>query len=189
MVPSIPAEQSWYRPRLMRVAVLASGSGTLLEAILADGIPVDLVVVDRPCRVTEVAAAHGVAEVLRSHGIVLVVMAGWGTIFGQPMFDAFPNRILNTHPALLPSFKGWHAVPDALAYGVKVTGCTVHVATLEVDDGPILAQEAVSVLADDDVDSLHERIKKVERSLFPATIWSVLADPGQLDLPTSKESS
>ena len=73
-------------------------------------------------------------------------MAGWGTILGPAAFEAYPGRILNTHPALLPSFKGWHAVRDALAYGVKVTGCTVHVATEEVDDGPILAQEAVAVL-------------------------------------------
>ncbi len=70
-------------------------------------------------------------------------MAGFGTILEKPIHDAFPDRIVNTHPALLPAFKGWHAVDDALAAGVKVTGCTVHLATLEVDDGPILAQEAV----------------------------------------------
>jgi phosphoribosylglycinamide formyltransferase-1 len=79
-------------------------------------------------------------------------------------------RILNTHPALLPAFKGWHAVRDALAAGVKITGCTVHVATLETDEGPILAQEAVEVLADDTEGTLHERIKTVERRLYPRTI-------------------
>ena len=89
--------------------------------------------------------------------------------------------MLNTHPALLPSFKGWHAVRDALAYGVKVTGCTVHVAELEVDAGPILAQEAVPVLPDDDVDALHERIKEVERRLYPDTIRRVLEDPSLLE--------
>ncbi len=82
------------------------------------------------------------------------------------MHDAFPDRILNTHPALLPAFKGWHAVEDALAAGVKVTGCTVHIARLEVDDGPILAQEAVRVLDDDTVETLQERIKEVERPLY-----------------------
>ncbi len=181
----------------MRVAVLASGSGTILDAVLDAGIPVELVVVDRPCGATDVADRHGVkwelveresfgadfdregysqrvADLLQSQGIELVVMAGWGTIFAQPMFDAFDGRILNTHPALLPSFKGWHAVRDALAYGVKVTGCTVHVATPEVDGGPILAQEAVPVEPNDTEETLHERIKVVERRLYIDTIKQVL---------------
>lgn len=184
----------------MRIAVLASGSGTLLEAILADGIPVSLVLVDRPSRALEVAETQGVGarlversgygpdfdrlaytnevvDILLAEEIDLIVMAGFGTVFDQPIHEAFENRILNTHPALLPAFKGWHAVREALAYGVKVTGCTIHVATLEVDAGPILAQEAVPVLDDDDEASLHERIKAVERRLYPATIRAVLADP------------
>ncbi|MGE3620383.1 MAG: phosphoribosylglycinamide formyltransferase [Acidimicrobiia bacterium] len=188
----------------MRTAVLASGSGTLLEAILDDGIPVELVVADRACRALEVAGSHGVAGLLverasyagdfdrdaytkqvvaalEDAGIELVVMAGFGTVFAEPVFTAFPNRILNTHPALLPAFKGWHAVRAALDAGVKVTGCTVHVATLEVDAGPILAQEAVPVLPDDDESALHERIKAVERRLYPRTIRAVLADPTVLD--------
>jgi len=106
------------------------------------------------------------------------VMAGFGTVLDKPVHDAFPGHILNTHPALLPAFRGWHAVEEALSAGVKVTGCTVHVATLEVDDGPILAQEAVPVLPDDTVDSLHERIKAVERRLYPATIAEVIAEKG-----------
>lgn len=184
----------------MRIAVLASGSGTLLEAILDDGIPVSLVVVDRPSRATEVAASHGVpavlverasfgpdfdrvaysrelVDILLGADIDLVVMAGFGTVFAEPLFDAFEHRIINTHPALLPAFKGWHAVREALACGVKVTGCTIHVATIEVDAGPILAQEAVPVLEGDDESSLHERIKAVERRLYPATIRAVMADP------------
>jgi phosphoribosylglycinamide formyltransferase 1 len=196
----------------MRTAVLASGSGTLLDAILTDGIPVDLVVVDRPCAATEVAERHGVeavchertsfgasfdreaytgevTDLLQRHGIELVVMAGYGTVFGRAIHEAFPHRILNTHPALLPSFKGWHAVDAALDYGVKVTGCTVHVATLEMDAGPILAQEAVAVLPDDTVDSLHERIKQVERRLYPDTIRAVLADPGILDRSPRDDAS
>lgn len=181
----------------MRLAVLASGSGTILGAILDAGVPVELVVVDRPCEATKVAASHGVhAEVLLrdsfgrtfdrvaytsqvvgmlgEHGIDLVVMAGYGTILAEPMFEAFGGRILNTHPALLPAFKGWHAVADALDAGVAVTGCTVHVATAEVDDGPILAQEAVPVLPGDTVETLHERIKDVERPLYVATIRQIL---------------
>jgi phosphoribosylglycinamide formyltransferase-1 len=187
----------------VRIAVLASGSGTLLDAILEDGIPVSLVVVDRPSKAQGVAEDHdveavliertsfgqdfdrdaytqGVVDLLRSKDIDLIVMAGFGTIFTEAIHAAFPDRILNTHPALLPSFKGWHAVRDALDYGVKVTGCTVHVATLEVDAGPILAQEAVAVLPDDDEASLHERIKAVERRLYPDTIRAVLADPSLL---------
>jgi phosphoribosylglycinamide formyltransferase-1 len=177
----------------VRIGVLASGSGTNLEAILAAQLPVGVVVVDRPCRATEVAAAHGVpaitvrrgsfgpdfdrdaytkrvVEALEAHDVDLVVMAGYGTILAKQIHDAYPGRILNTHPALLPAFPGWHAVKDALAAGVKITGCTVHVATLEVDSGPILAQEAVPVLPGDTVESLHERIKAVERRLYPETI-------------------
>ncbi len=191
----------------MRLAVLASGSGTLLDAILAADVGAELVVVDRACRATGVAADHGVrcrliertdfgpdfdrdgysrlvADALVEARIDLVVMAGFGTILGQPVHDAFDHRILNTHPALLPSFPGWHGVADALAYGVKVTGCTIHVATLEVDAGPILAQEAVAVMADDDEESLHERIKTVERRLYVDTIRAVIAEPDLLKGPS-----
>jgi phosphoribosylglycinamide formyltransferase-1 len=172
---------------------LASGSGTNLEAILDAGLEVAVVIVDRPCRAVEVAEAAGVAaeeveresfrtdfdrvgythrvvDALKRHEVDVVVMAGFGTILAEPVHDAYPGRILNTHPALLPAFKGWHAVSDALAAGVKVTGCTVHLAALEVDEGPILAQQAVPVLPGDTPESLHERIKAVERRLYPATI-------------------
>jgi phosphoribosylglycinamide formyltransferase-1 len=188
----------------VRIAVLASGSGTLLESILDDGIPVALVVADRPSRALEVAADRGVeaalverdtygaefdraaytqrvVDRLVASGIQLVVMAGFGTVFADSIHRAFEHRILNTHPSLLPAFPGWHAVPAALARGVKVTGCTIHVATLEVDAGPILAQEPVPVLEGDDEASLHERIKGVERRLYPQTIRAVLADPSILE--------
>lgn len=183
----------------MRLAVLASGGGTILRAMLDDDLPVALVLADRPCGALEIAEAAGVAaelvhrksygrdfdrdaytdevvDALRGHGIELVAMAGFGTILGKSVHQAFDRRILNTHPALLPAFPGWHAVEDALAYGVRITGCTVHLATPEVDAGPILAQEAVPVEADDTVESLHERIKEVERRLYPATIRRVLSD-------------
>ena len=83
-----------------------------------------------------VAYTHEVLDALARHQVDLIAMAGFGTILSKPIHDAFPDRIVNTHPALLPAFKGWHAVDDALAYGVKVTGCTVHLARLEVDEGP-----------------------------------------------------
>lgn len=182
----------------LSVAALASGTGTVLEAILAHGIAIDLVVTDRRCRALEVAEQHGVlaelverrsfgpsfdrdaysdevVAVLQKHEVDVVVMAGFGTVIPKSV-ASFPGRMLNTHPALLPSFTGWHAVRDALAYGVKVTGCTVHVVTEEMDVGPILAQEAVEVLDDDTEDTLHERIKAVERRLYPQTIKRFLED-------------
>ena len=185
----------------MGIGVLASGSGTILEAILDAGVDVSVVVVDRPCRATEVAGqadvpvevvarqdfgpgfdrvefTHRVIDALAPYEVELVAMAGFGTVLEKPIFDAYQGRILNTHPALLPAFPGWHAVEDALAAGVKVTGCTVHVATLEVDAGPILAQEPVPVRSDDTVETLHERIKAVERRLYPATIQEVLSGRG-----------
>jgi phosphoribosylglycinamide formyltransferase-1 len=175
-----------------RIAVLASGSGTLLDAILADALPVTVVITDRPCRALDVAAQHGtptelvertewgpsfdraayterLVKVLHHHRVDLVVMAGFGTVV-PGIAAAFPGRVLNSHPALLPAFKGWHAVREALAYGVKVTGTTIHVVTAEMDDGPILAQESVQVLPGDTEESLHERIKEVERLLYPNTI-------------------
>ncbi|HEX6311418.1 MAG TPA: phosphoribosylglycinamide formyltransferase [Acidimicrobiia bacterium] len=182
---------------MRRIGVLASGSGTILQALLEAELPIVVVVVDRPCAAVERAAAagvpaevvertefgpefdrvaytHRVVDALERHGVDLVAMAGFGTILEKPVHDAFPGRIVNTHPALLPAFKGWHAVDDALAAGVKVTGCTVHVATLEVDDGPILAQEAVPVLADDTKETLHERIKEVERRLYPQVLRELI---------------
>ncbi|WP_420434678.1 phosphoribosylglycinamide formyltransferase [Candidatus Poriferisocius sp.] len=181
----------------MRLAVLASGSGTILDAMAHSGLPISLVLVDRPCGAEKVAADHGltcvlvertsfgpdfdrvdytrqVTERLSAEGIELVAMAGFGTVLSQPIQDGYGGRILNTHPSLLPAFPGWHAVKDALGYGVKVTGCTVHVATLEVDAGPILAQQAVAVEPDDTVDTLHERIKTVERDLYIRTVREII---------------
>ena len=191
----------------MRVGVLVSGTGSILEALLAGDLPVAVVVADRPCRGLEVAAAAGVATelldragfggfgagfdrqaytealvgVLRAHDVGLVAMAGFGTVLAAPVHDAFPGRVLNTHPALLPAFPGWHAVEEALAAGVAVTGCTVHVATLEMDAGPVLAQEEVPVLPGDTAESLHERIKAVERVLYPRTVRAYLAQLEERD--------
>jgi phosphoribosylglycinamide formyltransferase-1 len=182
-----------------RLAVLVSGSGTLLEAMLEAGTPVALVASDRPCRGLDIAQAAGVATMLCDRrdfggfaasfdreafsaalaadlaGCDLIAMAGFGTVLAAPFHDAFPGRVLNTHPSLLPAFKGWHAVRDALEAGVSETGCTVHVATEALDDGPILAQEVVPVYPDDTEATLHERIKQVERVLFPRVIAEQLA--------------
>ncbi len=183
----------------MQLAVLASGTGSILRAILEEGIDVALVLLDRECPAQELSTRHGVACVvverstfgsdfdretyskevvtaLRDHEIDVVAMAGFGTVLAEPFFDTYDGRVLNTHPALLPSFPGWHGVRDALSHGVKVSGCTVHIATLEVDAGPILAQAAVEVRPDDDEARLHERIKGAERALYPSTIRQFIAD-------------
>jgi formyltetrahydrofolate-dependent phosphoribosylglycinamide formyltransferase len=182
-----------------RLGVLASGSGTILQTLIDAELPIAVVIADRPCVALERAERAGipaelverttfgadfdraaytqtVVDVLLKYDVDLVAMAGFGTIFDQPIHDAFPNAVVNTHPSLLPDFKGWHAVEDALAAGVAVTGCTVHVATLEVDEGPILAQEQVPVRPDDTVETLHERIKDVERRLYPEVLRSLLDD-------------
>jgi phosphoribosylglycinamide formyltransferase-1 len=170
--------------------------------MLGAGLPVCVVLSDRPCAALALAEQHGiaaelvdrsgfggfgpefdrdgfttaVAAALVAHQVDLVAMAGFGTVLTGAVHRAFPGRILNTHPALLPSFPGWHAVRDALAAGVSETGCTVHLATLEMDAGPVLAREVVPVLPGDTEETLHERIKVAERSLYPATIAWALAE-------------
>jgi phosphoribosylglycinamide formyltransferase-1 len=184
---------------MRRVGVLASGSGTILQALIDADLPIAAVIVDRPCRAMEIAERAGFAvelveresfgpdfdrlayterlvDALKRHEIDLVAMAGFMTVLEHPIHDAYGGMITNTHPSLLPVFKGAHAVADALAAGVKVTGCTVHLATLQVDEGPILAQEPVPVRSDDTVESLHERIKEVERRLYPQVIRQLLED-------------
>ena len=182
----------------MRLAVLASGTGSIYKAISDAGVDVAAVLVDRHCPAIDLAHendlqavlveradfgtkfdrdqySRDVVTALRHENIDVVAMAGFGTILGDPFFDAYEGRVLNTHPSLLPSFPGWHAVRDALQHGARITGCTVHVATLEVDAGPILAQSPVEIRDDDDETSLHERIKLTERDLYPATIKTFLA--------------
>src|SRR3954453_18584546 len=106
------------------------------------------------------------ADAIAKHEPDLVVLAGFMRIVGSPVLQGFPSRLVNTHPALLPSFPGAHAVRDAVAYGVKVTGVTVHLVDAGVDTGPIVAQASVPVLDGDDEPTLHERIKTVERTLL-----------------------
>ena len=180
----------------VRLCVLVSGSGTILESMLAAGVDIELVGADRECRAVSVATDAGIeafvldrldyggfsssfdretytralSDHLVARNIDLVAMAGFGTITTASFHEAFPERVLNTHPSLLPAFKGWHAVRDALEAGATETGCTVPIATAQLDDGPILAQRIVPIKADDDEESLHERIKSVERSLYPEVV-------------------
>ncbi|WP_141984115.1 phosphoribosylglycinamide formyltransferase [Saccharothrix saharensis] len=176
-----------------RVVVLVSGSGTLMQALLdaaADpGYPVEVVAVgadrdgieglsraeraDVPTFAVKLrdhadrdAWDAALADAVGAHEPDLVVSAGFMKILGPAFLARFGGRMVNTHPALLPAFPGAHGVRDAVDYGVKVTGATVHLVDGGVDTGPILAQEAVVVADDDDVESLHERIKVVERRLL-----------------------
>jgi phosphoribosylglycinamide formyltransferase-1 len=173
------------------LVVLASGTGSLLESLLeaAKGdYPARVVAVgtDRDCRALEIATAAAlpsytvrlgdhadreswdaaITEATAAHQPDLVVSAGFMKILGPQFLSRFLGRVVNTHPALLPAFPGAHAVPDSLAYGVRVTGCTVHLVDAGMDTGPILAQEAVAVHDGDDEAALHERIKVVERRLL-----------------------
>ena len=181
-----------------RIAVLVSGSGTNLQALLDDpftGPRVALVVSDRPSvRALERAAerdietrvittaehptreafTEAVRDALRGRDIDVVVSAGYMKILGPSFAEAFAGRVLNVHPALLPAFPGAHAVRDALAWGVKVTGVTVHLVDERVDHGPIVAQQPVAVRDDDDWDSLESRIHEVEHRLLPAAVRALV---------------
>src|SRR5262245_20370164 len=140
----------------MQVGVLASGTGSILRAMLERSIPIGVVIADRPCGALEIASKAGIAAELiertdfgksfdrvaytervvaglQARAVDLVAIAGFGTILSPSFVEAFGARALNTHPALLPAFKGWHAVRDALEAGVDETGCTVHLVTEDVD--------------------------------------------------------
>lgn len=192
----------------MRVVVLVSGSGTNLQALIdasrdpacgveivavgADragieglaraeraGIPTfALSVRDHPDRLAwDIALADAVA----AYEPDLVVGAGFMKILGAAFLTRFDGRVLNTHPALLPSFPGAHGVPDALAYGVRVTGCTAHFVDAGVDTGPIVAQRSLEVLDDDTEESLHERIKVEERAMLVDVVARLARDGWSVD--------
>ena len=186
-----------------RLVVLVSGNGSNLQALLDaardPGYPARVVAVgsdrkdaggleradragvpsfvvrpedyaDRP------AWDAALTEAVAAHGPTLVVSAGFLRLLGAAFLARFAGRVVNTHPALLPAFPGLHGVRDALAYGVKVTGCTVHLVDEGVDTGPVLAQAAVAVEDGDDVRSLHERIKAVERPLLVEVVGRLARD-------------
>ncbi|MEX5267402.1 MULTISPECIES: phosphoribosylglycinamide formyltransferase [Kocuria] len=197
----------------MRLVVLVSGSGTNLQAMIdalhQGDVEVDIAAVgaDLECAGLDRARAAGIDTFVvplseypdreqwnralqrrvASYHPDRVVFAGFMRIVDAEFVSVFPRRIINTHPSLLPSFPGAHAVRDALAYGVKVTGATVHEVVADVDAGPILAQVAVPVAEDDTEAVLHERIKSAERTLLVNALaklsWDVTStDP---DLPRS----
>jgi phosphoribosylglycinamide formyltransferase 1 len=181
-----------------RIAVLVSGNGTNLQALLDHpfcGPRISLVLADRPAiRALERAEARGVetlviepssfddraafdeavAAALQRHGTDVVVTAGYMRLLGRAVLDLYANRWLNTHPALLPSFPGMHGVRDALEHGVKVTGVTVFLVDEGVDTGPIVLQEAIDVRPDDDRSSLEARVLEAEHRLLPRAVRALV---------------
>lgn len=111
-----------------------------------------------------------IVQILQQYDVEWVIMAGWMRLFTAVLIDAFPDRIINIHPSLLPSFKGINAIEQALAAGVKITGCTVHLACLEMDSGPILMQAAVPILPEDTAETLHARVQIQEHRILPQAI-------------------
>lgn len=199
MSPEVPPEvwQRHFAGAPLKLGVMASGSGSNFEAIaqaIADktlnaqiqvlvynqstakaadradrwGIPkVLLNHRDQPSRE---ALDEAIARVMQAHDVEWVIMAGWMRIVTHVLINAFPGRVLNIHPSLLPSFKGAHAIEQAIAHRVKITGCTVHRVSLEVDSGPILIQAAVPVLPTDTAETLHARIQIREHQIYPRAI-------------------
>ena len=190
----------------LKIGILLSGSGTNFQAIAdaaSQGLPVEIahvvssrpdaygierakalglpvLVLNRDVYADPNAADQMIVDTLKASGVEYVVMAGYMRMVTSVLLDAFPNRILNLHPALLPSFKGAHAIQDAFDAGVKVTGVTVHFANEEYDKGPIIAQRAVIVRENDTVESLEERIHDVEHEIYPQVLgW--IAD-GRLEV-------
>ena len=187
----------------LKLGVLISGSGTNLQALIdriADGTldaSIELVVSSRPSAfglqraqkagiqtltldktiyADPIQADMVIATELKQKNVDYVVMAGYMRMVHDPILATFPNRVLNLHPALLPSFKGAHAIQDAYDYGVKVTGVTVHFADNRYDCGPIIAQRALAVQEGWTVDELEAEIHKIEHVLYPEVVGLLAAD-------------
>jgi phosphoribosylglycinamide formyltransferase-1 len=181
----------------LKLGVMASGNGSNFEAIaqaIADNrlnAEVKMVIYNNPqakvqsraqsWKVPSLLLDHrnypsresldqSIVEVFRENKVDWIIMAGWMRIVTEVLLSGYSNRVINVHPSLLPSFKGLHAVDQALAARVKITGCSVHLASLEVDSGPILMQAAVPILNDDTLETLHARIQQQEHRILPAAI-------------------
>jgi phosphoribosylglycinamide formyltransferase 1 len=192
-----PLAQHWPGHAPVRLGVMASGDGSNFEAVVQACLggslrgTVTLLVVNKAdCGARKRAERLGIPWQLLDHrrfgsrealdqalitafeeaGVDLIVMAGWMRIVTPLLIDAFPDRLVNIHPSLLPSFRGVDAIGQALAAGVRLTGCTAHLVRPEVDAGPVLAQAAVPVLDSDDHDSLAARIHQQEHRILPLAI-------------------
>jgi phosphoribosylglycinamide formyltransferase 1 len=185
----------------IRLGVMASGSGSNFEAVIQAiesgklNAQIQVLIYNNPDAYAAVRAKKWnipvvllnhrefesredldsrIVETLKQYDVELVVMAGWMRLVTKVLIDGFPDKIINIHPSLLPSFKGVNAVEQALASGVKITGCTVHLVCLEMDSGKIIMQSAVPILEDDTSESLHARIQRQEHLILPDAI-SLLA--------------
>ncbi|MCW5312484.1 phosphoribosylglycinamide formyltransferase [Nostoc sp. KVJ3] len=192
----------------LKLGIMASGNGSNFDVVaqaIQDGqlnAQIQVLIYNNPSAKAAVRAANrGVEAVLLNHrnykireeldekivqtlhyyDVEWVILAGWMRLLTSVFIDAFPERIINIHPSLLPSFKGIHAVEQALAAGVKITGCTAHLACLEMDSGPILMQAAVPVLPDDTAETLHARIQIQEHRILPLAI-ALAASSSSLNL-------
>ena len=182
----------------MKIAVLVSGSGTNLQTLIeqlhqdeTSGIEIAVVISDRrkayaltrakrasiPTHVVKTQDFKNrvdfdaeISSLIDDYAVELIVLAGFMKLFQPPFVEKYQNRIINVHPALLPAFPGAHPIADTLAYGVKITGVTVHFVDEDVDTGPIIAQSVVPVLDTDDQASLHDRIQVEEHKLYPEVI-------------------
>jgi len=197
---------------MISLGVLVSGTGTnmqaILDAIAAGALDARVAVVlsnvadapaldrARAARVPAVALDHrsfpdrrafdaAVLDVLRAHGVDLVVLAGFMRLLSDVLLDAFPMRVLNVHPALLPAFPGVHAQKQALDYGVRVAGCTVHFVDRGTDTGPIVAQAVVPVLEGDDEEALRRRILAKEHDLLPRVLQWMAEGRVRVDPPAA----
>ena len=184
-----------------KLGILISGRGSNMSAIIKSiesrvlNAEISVVISNKPdAKGLDVANVHGihtksfnpvdyahrddyendVVACLESYDVDLVILAGYMKLVGDPLLTAYKGQMLNIHPSLLPSFKGLNAQEQALNYGVKIAGCTVHYVTKDMDAGPIIMQASVPVLSDDTVESLSERILVEEHKLFPKAIQSVL---------------
>ncbi len=181
----------------LRIGVLASGRGSNFQSIIDQieskrlNSEISLLITDNPSAFAiERAKKHGIeylviipkefrskdeffmkiAEELKKKDVGLVILAGFMRVVGKPLIDAFPNQIMNIHPALLPAFPGLHGQRQALEYGAKISGCTVHFVDDGIDTGPIIIQAAVPVFQDDTEDTLSERILRYEHKIYPKAI-------------------
>jgi len=182
---------------MLNLGVLASGRGSNFQAIIDEiergrlNATIKVLIVDNPSAFAiERAKKHGIeyliirpkeytskddffikiAEELKKRDVGLVILAGFMRIAGKTLIGAFPNRIMNIHPALLPAFPGLHGQRQALEYGVKISGCTVHFVDEAVDTGPVIIQSALPILQDDTEETLSERILRLEHKIYPEAI-------------------
>lgn len=198
--PNIPTD-SHSSSKPVKLGIMASGSGSNFEAVaqaIEDGqlnAEIQVLIYNNPDAYAAVRADKRnvkavlinhreykhreeldkqIVETLLAHGVEWVIMAGWMRLVTQVLIDAFPKKMINIHPSLLPSFKGVRAIEQAIKAQVKITGCTVHLVSLEMDSGEIIMQAAVPVIPEDTPETLHKRIQIQEHRILPAAIQLVV---------------